>query len=240
LGAGQNVYVDFPMGTESPDGVYRIVSVPKANKFIVTSSVSADRGEADPLVLPLVAARLVRSGTVSVRYANWNMGYTDGGSSSSLSQTPLNAPTVFNYFFPDYKFQGALASAGMTTPEFQLTSDTSVVLQMNFIWGGIFNNGANTNGLSSFSSGNGAIMLDVGPYMTPAATADVGIAGLVDSLNTLLCAGQLSDNAKNLIVNYVANTSRFPYTTPTQSQMRDRVRAVVHLMASSPDFIIQR
>ena len=103
----------------------------------------------------------VRSGTVTLNYCNWDMSYTDSGFSSSLGQTPLNSPTVFNFFFPDYKYQGLLAAAGLTTPEFQLTSDTSVVLQMNFIQSGIFNNG-NTNGLTSFSGGSGAVTLDIG------------------------------------------------------------------------------
>jgi hypothetical protein len=189
-----------------------------------------------------MAAPVNRSGSVTIRYSTWNMDYTDGGFSSSLSQTPLNSPTVFNFFFPDYKFQGILASAGLTTPEFQLTSDTSAVLQMNFLSGGIFSSSGNTNGLSSFAGGNGSIMLDLGPWMTPANTSDAGIPGLVDSLNTLLCAGQLSTAAKNIIVNYVANTSRFPLAnpTPTNTQMRDRVRAVVHLIVSSPEFIVQR
>jgi hypothetical protein len=62
----------------------------------------------------------------------------------------------------------------------------------------------------------------------------------VDALNSLLCAGQLSSSAKDIIVSYTANTSRFPYSTPTATQMRDRVRAVVHLMVTSPDFTVQR
>ena len=61
--------------------------------------------------------------------------------------------------------------------------------------------------------------------------------GLVDALNSLFCAGQLMPAAKTQIVNY-ANT--LSYTTPTLTQMRDRVRAVVHLIVSSPDFTIQR
>jgi hypothetical protein len=207
--------------------------------FTVVSAVSGDWSDSDPLILPLVPPPLTRSGSVTIRYNTWKMDYTDSGSSSSLSQTPLNSPTVFNYFFPDYKFQGILASAGLTTPEFQLTSDTSVVLQMNFLAGGVFNNGANTNGLSSFTGGNGSITMDVGAWMTPALTSDAGVPGLVDALNTVLCAGQLSPQAKAIIVNYVANP-RYPYTIPTATQMRDRVRAVVHLIATSPDFTIQR
>ncbi len=148
---------------------------------------------------------------------------------------------MFNYYFPDYKFQGILASAGLTTPEFQLTSDTSVVLQMNYMAGAVFNNSANTNGLTSFSGGNGSIALDIGPWMTPALTADAGIPVLVDLLNTQLCAGQLSPAARSIIIGYVANP-RFAYTTPTPTftQMRDRVRGVTHLIINSPDFTIQR
>ncbi len=76
--------------------------------------------------------------------------------------------------------------------------------------------------------------------MTTAFTSNAGIPSLVDALNSLLCAGQLSPASKTYIVNYVANTTNFPYTTPTPGQMRDRVRAVVHLILTSPDFIIQK
>jgi hypothetical protein len=241
LSIGKNAYIAFPAGTPSPNGIYRVAGVPAPTRFTVISTVSTNWNNNNPLVLPLAAAPLVRSGRVAVRYNTWNMNYTDSGFSSSLSQTPLDSPTVFNFFFPGYKFQGVLASAGLTTPEFQLTSDTSVVLQMNFLSSSIFNNSSNTNGLSSFTGGSGAIALDLGPWMTPAHTSDAGIPGLVDALNTLLCAGQLSPAARTIIVNYVANTSNFPYTTPpTATQMRDRVRAMAHMIVASPDFTIQR
>jgi hypothetical protein len=57
----------------------------------------------------------------------------------------------------------------------------------------------------------------------------------------LLLAGQLSAAAKTNIVNYVTNTVNFPFSTPpTQTQMRDRVRAAVHLITASPNFTIQK
>ena len=111
---------------------------------------------------------------------------------------------------------------------------------MNFLEGGLLNNGNNTNGISSFIGGNGSIPIDLGPWMTTAYTSNGGIPGLVDALNSLLCGGQLSPSARTQIINYVANTTNFPYTTPTYTQMRDRVRAVVHLIVTSPDFTIQR
>jgi hypothetical protein len=169
------------------------------------------------------------------------MSYTDQGTVSSLSQSPLRSPTVFNFFYPGYEFPGALASAGLTTPEFQLTTASGVAEQINFIEGGILNNTGNTNGLSSFTGGNGSIVLDIDPWMTTNYTSNAGIPTLVSNLNTLLVAGQLSYAAQTNIIGYVANSNNFSYSTPpTQTQMRDRVRAVVHLIANSPDYIIQK
>jgi hypothetical protein len=224
----------FP-NSVATNGVYPVTGVPAADRFTIAVGVSASRTESGGLLLPLAPAPVVRSGTVKIQYSTWQMGYTDSGFNSTLNQTPLNAPTVFNFFFPDYRFQGILASAGLTTPEFQITSDTSAVMQMNFISGGIFN--GNTNGLHSFSGGGGAIMLDLGPWMTPAYTSDAGIPSLVEALNSRLCAGQLSPAVKTIIINYAR---LFPFTTPTNAQMRDRVRAVAHLIVSSPEFTIQR
>jgi uncharacterized protein (DUF1800 family) len=240
LSVGNNVYIEFPGGSPSTNGAYKIVSIIDSENFTVRSTVSANSEGSDPLILPLVAAPVTRSGSVTMQYSTWEMDYTDSGFSSTLLQTPLNSPTVFNFFFPDYKFQGILASAGLTTPEFQLTSDTSIVLQMNFVSSAVLSSGNNTNGLCSFSGGNSSITMDIGPWMTPAFTSDAGIPGLVDALNSVLCAGQLSPAAKAIIVSYVANTSRFQYTTPTFTQMRERVKAVVHQIVASPDFAIQR
>jgi uncharacterized protein (DUF1800 family) len=240
LAVGNNVYLVFPTATPQSNGVFKVVSVSGPFQFKIRTPIPEYTYYYDSVVLPLVAAPITRSGSVSIRYSTWDMENTDGGgSSSSLFQTPLNSPTVFNFFFPHYKFPGILSSSGMTTPEFQLTSDTSVVMQMNFFSTSLFNNGNNTNGLSSFSGGSGAIALDLAPWMTPAYTADSGIPALVDALSSLLCAGQVSANTKQIIVSYVANP-RFLYTTPTATQMRDRVRAVAHLLVTSSEFAIQR
>jgi len=115
------------------------------------------------------------------------------------------------------------------------------MFQANFLGASILavgNNVNNTSGLSSFGTGgnnnggSGTIYLDISPYMTPAYTSNGGLPGLVDALNSLLCGGQLSTAAKSQIVSYA---STLGYTTPTALQMRDRVRAVVHLVTSSPN-----
>jgi len=217
-----------------------VVAVPDATHFTAFISSTNNQTSDNDTIYPLVMPALTRSGTVVASESTWNMGYTDMGSGASLPQSPLRSPTVFNFFYPTFEFPGPLAAAGLTTPEFQLTSATSVALQLNFIEGGFLGNTGNTNGLSSFTGGNGSIVLDVDPWMTPAYTSNAGIPSLVDALNSLLAAGHLSAIARADIVNFVANTTNFPYTTPTDAQMRDRVRAVAHLIVTSPDFTIQK
>jgi len=235
LTVGESLYVNFPT-LVPPDGQYQVATIPDASHFTINLTTSSNQTQSSFSIYPLNTPVLTRSGNVSAQYSTWNMGYTDSGSTYNLSQTPLRAPTVFNFFYPNYQFPGALASAGMTTPEFQLTSDTGVALQMNFLEAGILNNGGNTNGLSSFTVGNGAIVLDIGPWMGTNFTADTNVPSLVDSLNTALLAGELSNAAKTNIVNYVTNN--FPNSLSTWQ--RDRVRAVVHQIVNSPDFTIQR
>ncbi|HEX3717418.1 MAG TPA: DUF1800 family protein [Verrucomicrobiae bacterium] len=241
LTPGESVFINFSKAGSAPDGVYVVNTVPNSFQFTVLATNSANKTQDGQVIYPLAAPPLTRSGKVAIVESTWSMGYTDTGSTSSLSQSPLRSPTVFNFFYPNYEFPGALAAAGLTTPEFQLTSDTSVALAMNFLEGGILGNTANTNGLSSFTGGNGAVVIDVRPWMTPSYTSAVGIPSLVDALNSLLAAGQLSGAAKTNIVKYVSNLNNFPYgSTPTDSQMRDRIRAVVHLIVTSPDFTIQK
>ena len=238
--AGNQVYINFTSGS-AVSGTYQVMSVSDPEHFTVTTTKSANQTQNSLAVYPLQAPALARSGKVVIRESTWNMSYTDTGTTASLSQSPLRSPTVFNFFYPGYEFPGALASAGLTTPEFQLTTDSGVAAQMNFIEGGILNNTGNTNGLSSFTGGNGSIVLDLAPWMTTNYTSNAGIPTLVSNLNTYLAAGELSAAAQAAITAYVANSTNFIYSTPpTGTQMRDRVRAVVHLIVSSPDYIIQK
>jgi hypothetical protein len=238
LVVGNSVYIHFTSGTAVSSN-YVVSAVPDLTHFTVIATKSANQNDNSLTVYSLDPPPLNRSGTVVIQESTWNMGYTDSGTGSSLSQSPLRSPTVFNFFYPGYEFPGVLASAGLTTPEFQLTTDSGIAAQMNFIEGGILNNTGNTNGLSSFSGGNGSIVLNLNPWMTTNYASNAGIPALVSNLNTLLAAGQVSPAAQSDIISYV--TTNFAYgNPPTATQLRDRVRAVVHLLVTSPDYVIQK
>jgi uncharacterized protein (DUF1800 family) len=206
--------------------------------YAARSATAANASSFGKLREPLLRVTSVVRVFPAAAQGNWDMEYTDMDSTYNLSQTPLRAPTVFNYFYPGYQFPGTLASAGLTTPEFQLTSDTGVALQMNFLTSGILDGSGNTNGLSSYIGGSGAINLDLSPWMDAKYTADANVPALVDSLNTLLVAGQLSPAAKTAIVAYVVNNfPSDPNSDPTWQL--DRVAGVVQQIINSPDFLIQ-
>jgi hypothetical protein len=195
------------------------------------------QGAGSVTVYPLKGSQWTRNGTVAVEFSNWGIGIQN-----NLNQNPLNSPTVFNFFYPDYQYPGVIAQAGMTTPEFQLTNDSNTMNLTNFITQGVLTNTTGSTGCYFHFVGSQAITMDYSPYMTPSQTSNAGIPALVDKLGILLTGGNLSNAAKTTISNYVASTSpvNFAYTTPTNSEMRDRVRAIVHLIVTSAEYAIQK
>lgn len=189
---------------------------------------------------PLVPPPLGRSGVVSINSSTFNIGSTE----SQLTQTPLNSPTVFNYFFPNYKYPGTLSNAGVDSPEFQLTTDSNVANLTNTITNMFIGTGGtngNLNGLSSFNNGGGGVVMDIGQYMTDAQVSAAGIPTLIDKLASLLVGGPLDATTKTTIQNFVTNTTYFPLSpTSTSLQRRDRVRAIIHLILTSAEYAVQK
>jgi hypothetical protein len=190
----------------------------KTYTFLISSAISGwntSQGNNSVYQFPLLSQPLNRTGTINSRSSTYQLGNTDG----TLEQSPINADTVFNYFLPDYKFPGSLASQGITTPEFQLTAETTTVRQANFLFDGIFNP-STTNGRSSFATGNNAVSMDYSNWITGNATASLGlgaaptttvpwthnqnIATLINHMSMLLTSDQLSTATKSRIRNFVS------------------------------------
>jgi uncharacterized protein (DUF1800 family) len=139
-----------------------------------------------------------------------------------LSQTPMRASTVFNFYEPTYAAPGAITSAGLASPEFQIFSETSVMNTANFFWNGIRN--ANAGG--TFKDGD--LALDLSTEQALASNP----ANLVDRLNKILMAGQMSATMRQRIIDYV--------NTISASDTLGRARAAVQLVVTSPEYATQR
>jgi len=254
LDAGNSVWIDILVGntpTALPTGLYTVTdtSATKSslapNEFTITVNSTLTTGTQSTngyAAYPLNVSNWTRNGTATIDLGTYNLGYT-----TQFIQTPLDSPTVFNYYYPNYAFPGAIANAGLTTPEFELTNASNTMTLTNSISAGIVNAG-NTNGYTSFSSGGGSIVMDLGPYMTQAQTADAstGIQALVGTLGALLTGGNTfaasPQSASNLaITTFVANDTNFPLSSPpTNVQMSNRVRAIVQLILTSAEYAIQK
>jgi uncharacterized protein (DUF1800 family) len=164
-----------------------------------------------------------------VRFIQWGrtFGFDDpsgewpltdlSSTSTELGQSPLQSPSVFNFFRPGYVPPNSnLGNLGITAPEMQTTTEVSTIGYANYMYRLIAN-------------GFKTIKPDYSDEILLAASAPE----LVDRLNLLLAANQLSEETINLIVNTLD-------TMPGNStgQLRKRVRAAIFMIMVSPDYLV--
>jgi uncharacterized protein (DUF1800 family) len=82
----------------------------------------------------------------------WRVGNTDNPA-TSLGQTPLRSPSVFNFYRPGYMAPGtAAAAANLVAPELQIAHETSVAAWVNFmrdnVASGVGQNNGTVNGVA--------------------------------------------------------------------------------------------
>ena len=179
-----------------------------------------------------------RSFGIASAQGSWKIGdLSDVG--TRLGQSPLRAPSVFNFFRPGYVPPSSALSATQTpAPEFQLVNESSVSGYLNYMQV-VIRSGIYVNGAEQLQSGTGVVD---GYDITAAYTAEfalvLDVLALVNHLNLVLCAGQLSVATRTLIVTAVNAT---PLTAAsTDSAKRDRIAAAVLLVMACPEYLIQK
>lgn len=140
-----------------------------------------------------------------------------------LGQSPLLAPSVFNFFSPNFRQPGAVTKAGLVSPEFQITTETTVVGSLNF-FADFFKQGG-------YGSGDSRLTLDYGPLLSLAADP----AALTDRLDALFFASRMGASTRARLIKMVA---ALPSGTP--EDRLQRVKAALIVTAISPDYVIQR
>ena len=163
------------------------------------------------------------------RSGKWEWGFAYNDPLSWFGQRPLWSPSVFNFFRPGYVPPGtAMAAAGATAPEFQILNESTVSQWVNFI--------DNLNliaGTETFAQGDIAIGL-----ASEDALATDPIA-LLRRLNLLLCAGQLSTQTQQRIVEILRLPGDLGASADGQTR-RYRVIAAVTLVMSCPEYLVQK
>jgi uncharacterized protein (DUF1800 family) len=154
-----------------------------------------------------------------------------------FSQSPLGAPSVFNFFVPDYVRAGPLADAGLVAPEFQVTNETTTIRTANqferqayqFVdstGAQYFSPDGYSENLNEFS-----VLLHTNSWEQ---LADDPTA-LVDRLSLVLMQGQMPTAMRTSLISYV---NGIPAGQPGYRGYR--VIETASLILNSPQYSVQR
>ena len=147
---------------------------------------------------------------------NWTIGDTSDPA-TKLGQSPLRSSSVFNFFRPGFIPSSAFIGQ-RTVPEFQIITETSVAGYINFMQGVI------SNGIAGIKANYSSLI----PLSSDSST-------LLDELNTLLAAGQVSNTT---IANFKTALDSIAVTSTTGQN--NRIYAAILLVMSCPEYLTQK
>lgn len=142
---------------------------------------------------------------------------------SDLSQSPLNAASVFNYYRPDFSQPGEILDNGLVAPEFEIHDETSMLritgrLLAASIW--------SHNQRNDFSADQ--LLIDISEEMQLEENRDA----LIEHLDDLLLGGRMSD-ALRREVETIMDARDY------ESGKAQRIVEAIYLIMSSPEAAIQ-
>lgn len=160
-----------------------------------------------------------------------------------FGQVPLSAPSVFNFFKPDFAQPGEIRDAGLVSPEFQIATDTQLVSAPDYLGWRImlFYVGSR---YSVVWENNAPVpeetLFDYSALKVLAADPPT----LVDHLNLVMMAGQMTPFMRNILITRLNGTP--PDSIPGQPSGAPqdvplwRVQQALYLIVNSPEFNIQK
>jgi uncharacterized protein (DUF1800 family) len=172
----------------------------------------------------LRATSILRAFNAASNLGRYNIANPEG----ALAQAALRAPTVFNFYEPNFVLPGSIAAAGLYAPEYQILTDTTALTQPNFYYTYIYNNRSATDMAQQ------TIGLTLTDWLPMARTPQQ----LVDSLNLLLAGGAIPKIATDRMVTAV---TAMPVGTATNTAPDlERVRSAIYLVTTSQYGAIQK
>lgn len=170
---------------------------------------------------PLIrTTHLMRILGIQSQDGNIPFGYPD----FVFGQSPQHAPSVFNFYFPSYQPPGELSDLGLVGPEFQIATANNLTGMHNSILYLTFFTNDETGEI-----GEDDFLVTNTEWIT---LADNHTA-LVDELDLVFTAGQMTDEMKTLIVNYLNDNAGF-------MGGRQKLFEAMLFVLSSSEFAIQK
>jgi uncharacterized protein (DUF1800 family) len=163
------------------------------------------------------AMAIARAGDVG-RFTNL-LWWTYGDFYTATLQEPGYAPSVFNFYRPNYQPPGLLTQNGLLGPAFQITDSFTAISVPNKLWD------MTQNGIY-FSS------YDFPPDYAELMAQAGNIPQLLDRVNLLFCGGEMTAATRANILNVLQQM-------PTYDLLA-RVQLAVYLASTCPEGAVQR
>jgi uncharacterized protein (DUF1800 family) len=172
------------------------------------------------------------------------------GTIGAYGQRPLGAPTVFNFFQPDYQQPGAIADAGLYSPELQIVNETTLINAANDLFGRVCAGYGNNDCAGAFASTPPTDRAYLPPAVLDALPTDP--VQLVNEINIRLFGGGMSGsmNPAGQCFSGVGTGMQGALYFMLRCQMgplgntvndrRRRALYLLHLALISPEFAVQR
>jgi hypothetical protein len=165
--------------------------------------------------------------TITDQGRYWNNGY---GFLNATRQHVMAAPTVFNFYLPDFQPVGDIGAAGMVAPEFKIHNTATSIAYINELYGPTIWASAL---MGSWESDDWENYPD-GAYLVTTDLQNISYDSeeLINELDMLLTHGQLSDETRQIL----RNTLNPLYWTWNNESPILRTRLALFLIMISPDY----
>ena len=140
-----------------------------------------------------------------------------------FGQSPFDAPSVFNFYLPEYQPIGAIQDRGLFSPEFEITTDVTSLGLANAIRTLVHEGITGEIGRRGYSQGN----LNLNHEIALAEDTDA----LIDHLDVILTAGRMWPANRDLLSNTL---NAMPGST--QANLEARVKVALSLISLFPEF----
>ncbi len=173
----------------------------------------------------------------------WRVGNTDSVA-ASLGQTPLRAPSVFNFYRPGYIAPGSQsAAAGLVAPEMQLLNESSAAGWVNYMRDNLsLGVGQNNGTVGGVVLNRRDLRRDWAPELALATQPSALVASVADKLLFGRISSTLSTEAATAVGKIVIPALNAGGTNQgaIDTAKSNRVKSAVLLVLASPEFLVQK
>lgn len=139
----------------------------------------------------------------------------------TTGQRMLQAPSVFNFFLPDFAPQGSISNLRLVAPEFQLFTENLAINTASLL----------NNRIMASDPRVSNLILD------EEVTWAMNPEEMLDKLNIILLNGEMSAEILGIIIDHI-NSGTLP--TNEDKKLRARLVDAIMLIVNSPDYLIQK